>query len=102
MNSDVKHFIRRCEIFQRVEAENISSTGLLQPLKIPKNAWVIISMDIIEGLPVSRAHCYLGGGRPVNQICTFYSLSHPYKATTLAQIFIKNIFKLHGMSSSII
>lgn len=32
----------------------------------------------------------------------FCPLLHPYTAFTVAQFFIDNIFKLHGMSSSIV
>jgi transposase InsO family protein len=32
----------------------------------------------------------------------FISVAHPYSATKIAQIFIANIFKLHGMPSSIV
>lgn len=36
MKADVKRFIRECDTSQRVKAENLSPTGLLQPLSIPK------------------------------------------------------------------
>jgi hypothetical protein len=53
MKYDVKRFIRECDICQRVKAENVSLVGLLQPLPILKRPWLSISMDFIEGLPLS-------------------------------------------------
>jgi len=38
----------------------------------------------------------------LSKYCHFTSLSHPYTATKVAQLFIQNIFKLHGMPQSII
>jgi hypothetical protein len=32
----------------------------------------------------------------------FFSLQHPFIAATMAQIFVDNIFKLHGMPNSIV
>jgi hypothetical protein len=102
MKSDIEKFIRKCDIFQRVKAENISSAGLLQPLPIPDRAWVNIAMDFIEGLPVSHGQrvIWVVVDR-LTKCALFMSLAHPYTVATLARIVIKNIFKLHGMPSSI-
>lgn len=32
----------------------------------------------------------------------FMALSHPYSASTVAQVFLDNVFKLHGMPTSIV
>lgn len=37
----------------------------------------------------------------LSKYCHFTSLSHPYTAAKIAQLFIHNIFKLHGMPQSI-
>jgi hypothetical protein len=54
--SDVKKFIKECDICQKVKAENLSLAGLLQPLPIPDRPWSSISMDFIEGLPLSHGY----------------------------------------------
>jgi hypothetical protein len=53
MKTDVKRFIRKCDICQRVNVENVSLAGLLQPLPIPERPWLSISMYFIESLPLS-------------------------------------------------
>ena len=60
-------------------------------------------MDFIDGLPKS-------GGKIVilvvvhrlSKYSHFCALSHPYTASPVAQIFLDQIFRLHGMPSSIV
>jgi hypothetical protein len=78
MKSDVKRFIRECDICQRVKAENVSPVGLLQPLPILKRPWLSISMDFIEGLPLSWGYSIIWVVvDSVDQICPFLSLEIP-------------------------
>lgn len=77
--------------------------GLLQPLPIPDEAWSSIGMDFVSGLPKSD-------GKKVIMVVVdrltkyahFLSLSHPFKAKDVAQIFLDNIYKLHGLPQTII
>jgi hypothetical protein len=56
MKSDIRKLIRECDICQRVKSENVSPAGLLQPLPIPARPWLSISMDFIDGLPLSMGY----------------------------------------------
>lgn len=103
MKSNVKKFIRECDIYQRVKVENVSLAGILQPLSIPARPWFSISMDFIEGLPLSQGHSVVWViVDRLTKYAHFLSLAHPYMASSLAQIFDKQIFKLHGLPNSII
>jgi hypothetical protein len=53
MKKSIKRFIRECPICQRNKQENTLSAGLLQPLLIPNRIWSDISLDFVEGLPIS-------------------------------------------------
>jgi hypothetical protein len=103
MKADVKSFIRECDTCQRVKAENLSPAGLLQPLPIPERPWLSISMDFIEGLPLSHGYSVIWViVDRLTKYAHFIPLKHPYTAENLAQVFMTQLFKLHGMPQSII
>jgi hypothetical protein len=60
-------------------------------------------MDFIVGLPKSgnKAVIMVVVGR-LSKYDHFCALQHPFTASILAQIFMDNIFNLHGMSNSIV
>jgi len=103
MRRDIKNFIRECDVCQQNKSENICPAGLLQPLLIPTRVWTDISMDFVEGLPPSQGHSViLVVVDRLSKSSHFISLAHPYTAAKVAQLFIQNILKLHGMLQSIV
>jgi len=103
MKADLRAFVRECDVCQRVKAENVSPAGLLQPLPVPERPWYSISMDFIEGLPLSKGHSVIWViVDRLTKYAHFLSLAHPYTATSLAQLFVQQVFKLHGLPNSII
>jgi hypothetical protein len=60
-------------------------------------------MDFIEGLPRSnRVECILVVVDKFTRYAHFIPLSHPYKASSVATVFLKEVYKLHGLPASII
>lgn len=53
MKHDVQNFVNQCEVFQQTKHEHSHPSSLLQPLPIPKGAWHDISLNFVEGLPLS-------------------------------------------------
>lgn len=103
MNKEVLPFVAACDVCQRHKTETMAYPRLLQPLPIPERLWSDISMDFIEGLPNSftKSVIYVVVDR-LSKYAHFIPLAHPYTATTVAQAFLDNIFRLHGMPSSIV
>jgi hypothetical protein len=80
----------------------MDSPGLLQPLPIPSALFIDISMNFIEGLPK------LGMKDVIMVIVDCFSKythciapSHPYFALGVAKLFMNNVYKLHGLPTSI-
>lgn len=66
-------------------------------------AWVVVSMDFIERLPPSGgASCILVVVDLFSKYAQFVSLKHPFTASTVAQNFLSNIYKLHGLPQAIV
>ncbi|XP_071680642.1 uncharacterized protein [Lolium perenne] len=82
---------------------NTKPAGLLQPLPPPEEPWAEITMDFIEGLPLSEhANIILVVVDRLTKYAHFLALKHPYTASSVAKVYLDNIVKLHGVPLSII
>lgn len=52
MKAAIQKYIQECQVCQQAKGEHIKSPGL-QPLPVPEQAWQIVCMDFVEGLPKS-------------------------------------------------
>ncbi|KAJ1702741.1 hypothetical protein LUZ63_002520 [Rhynchospora breviuscula] len=83
----VHTFVRECDVCQLNKGEHVATPGLLQPLPIPDKAWSSISMDFITGLPKSEGkEVILVIVDRLTKYAHFLSLSHPFKASSVAQL----------------
>lgn len=77
--------------------------GLLQPLPVPAQAWSIVSLDFVEGLPPSdKYNAILVMIDKFTKYGHFIPLSYPFTALQVAQLYIHSIYKLHGLPKTII
>ena len=103
MRQHVKEFLQNCEICQQYRTDCMKPSGLLQPLPIPTRMWADISMDFIEGLPVSNGYSIIMV--VVDRLTKyghFIPLKHPFTAATVAKTFVTNVVRLHGIPTSIV
>ena len=103
LRADVRKYVKECDTCQRLKHETCNPAGLLQPLPIPKRPWVAVSMDFVEGLPKSQMKevVMVVVGR-FTKFFHFVALSHPYTTSKVATLYMQNVFKLHGMPTSIV
>jgi hypothetical protein len=103
MKQDIRNFVAECEVCQRNKGETVKSPGTLQLLSIPPNFWKDISMEFITGLPKSRnKSVIMVVVDRLSKYSHFCALQHPFTASTVAQLFMDRVFKLHGMPHSIV
>ena len=92
------NYIRNCTICQACEYDNSAYLGLLQPLLVPEDVWVDIFMDFMEGLPKSQGkEVILVVVDRFSKYAHFVAPTHPYTAEVVAQAYLDNIYKLHGL-----
>jgi hypothetical protein len=85
------------------KGETIKSPGTLQPLLIPPTIWKDISMDFITDLPkLGNKSVIMVVVDRLSKYAHFFTLQHPFTASTVAQIFMDQVFKIHGMPHSIV
>lgn len=56
MQQTVKDFLKTYEVCQQYKPQCMKPVGLLQPLPIPTQSWINVSMDFIEGLHMADGY----------------------------------------------
>jgi hypothetical protein len=103
LKAQITDFVRQCDICQHSKHSTASPAGLLQPLPVPTGPWKDITMDFIEGLPLSDGYnLILVVVDRFTKFAHFIPLRHPFTAPSVARIFVDTIVKLHGMPLSIV
>jgi hypothetical protein len=103
MKSSVQKFVHACITCQQAKPDRSRLPGLLQPLPVLDRAWKVITMDFVEGLPLSGGlNCILVVVDTFSKYAHFMGLKHSFTTAGIAKIFLFQIYKLHGMPSAIV
>ena len=103
MRKAIMQFVKECEVCQRHKYQALAPAGLLQPLPIPQLIWEEVSMDFITGLPKSQGYeVILVVVDRLSKYAHFILLKHPFTAKVVAESFVRDIVKLHGIPSAIV
>ena len=104
MKKDVADFVVRCLTCQQVKAEHQAPSGMLQPLSIPEWKWEKITMDFVTGLPRT-----LKGYNAVwvivdrlTKTAHFLPIKWGISLEKLAELYLAEIVRLHGVPVSIV
>ena len=104
MKRDVTEYVSKCLTCQQVKAEHQVPTGLLNPLPIPQWKWDNITMDFVSGfLLTQQKHDSVWViVDKLTKSVHFIPVRIDYFMDRLAELYVKEIVRLHGVSLSIL
>jgi hypothetical protein len=103
MKQDIRNFVVECYVCQCNKRETIKSSGTLKSLLFPPAIGKDISMDFITSLPKSgNKSVIMVVVDRLSKYAHFCTLQHLFTASMVAQIFMDQVFKIHGMPHSIV
>lgn len=98
MTRFIKDFIAGCATCQQIKVTPAKPLGFLQPLEIPSAIWEEIGLDFITRLPTVKGQSVIiVVVDRLSKYCHLGSLAASYSASTVAEYFVKQIFRLHGI-----
>jgi hypothetical protein len=103
MRRDVARHVLRCENYHKAKSR-LNPHGLHTPLPIPNAPWEDISMDFVRGLPRTKR------GRDsifvvvdgFSKMAHFIPCHKSDDASHIAELFFKEVVRLHGVSRTIV
>ena len=100
---EIQDYVSQCISCQRNKSQNRHPYGLLQPLPIPSMPFDSISMDFIVNLPESKGYnCLLTVTDRLTKMVRLIPCRTDATANDIADVFIDQIVKLHGIPKEII
>ena len=104
MKKEIAQYVASCLICQKVKIEHQRPAGMLQPLDIPEWKWDSIAMDFVIGLPqtIQKFDSIWIIVDRLTKSAHFLPINIRYSLDKIAELYIKKIVRLHGVSSSII
>lgn len=97
LRNQVQEFVAACSVYQQAKTEKVPYPGLLQPLPVPEQAWQVVSLDFIEGLPTSsKYNCILVVVDKFSKYSHFLKLKHPFSVFTVAKLYMSKFINYMG------
>lgn len=106
MSRDVAEFVKGCHLCQRTKNSRSSPAGFLEPLPVPFRPWTDISVDYVGPLPpcqrngIDYKHVLVVVDR-LTKMRHFIAVPDT-QASTLANAFVSEVFRLHGTPETIV
>ena len=105
MAADVADYCRRCQKCQMTKRSSQSKATQLHPLAHPQRRWGSVSIDFVSGLEMTARgmDAIMSVTDRSTKMVHLVPLSFKgSNAATVARLFVDNVWRLHGMPSSIV
>jgi transposase InsO family protein len=101
MSDNIRRYVRNCDVCGRTKPWREGTQGFLKPLPIPDRIWKEISMDFIDGLPISEGMtCLMVVTDRLSKGSIFIPLPDT-KTETVARAFIRHVVAYHWLPDAI-
>ena len=104
LKKEIADFVSRCLTCQQVKLEHQKPVGKIQPLPIPVWKWDNITMDFVIGFPRTRRQhdaIWVIVDR-LTKSAHFLLVSNDDLLDKLAQLYVDEIVRLHGVPISVV
>jgi len=99
----INDYVRTCDECQHDKSPRYAKYVLLQPLEVPYAAWTSVSGDFITQLPESQGQTQIMVVVDrFTKMAHFIGLETKATAKDVADTFLKEVWKLHGLPSEIV
>jgi Integrase zinc binding domain len=104
MSKDVAEYVRSCDRCQRNKPAPSNPIGFLQSLEVPGRNWEHVTIEFIMDLPKSKAghDAILVAVDKLSKAMTLIPTKSTVSAQQFAQLFLKDVYRLHGLPRKII
>lgn len=103
LSADTSQFVRNCHNCHRNNNSRLKYQGALKPLPIPEQRWKHISLDLIGPLPISENYnAVMVVIDRLSKMRHFVACHTTMTSLDLANLFVKDIWRLHGLPDDII
>uniref|UniRef100_A0A8C6LN61 Gypsy retrotransposon integrase-like protein 1 n=1 Tax=Nothobranchius furzeri TaxID=105023 RepID=A0A8C6LN61_NOTFU len=100
---DVKEYVSACHVCAQQKGTNRPPAGLLCSLPVPSHPWSHIAIDFVCGLPSSHGFTtVLTIVDRFSKACHLVPLKTLPSSVVTAQLLVKHVFRLHGISTEIL
>lgn len=103
MRKTIEDYVDTCDACARTKVPRHKPYGLLKPLPVAERPWSDLSMDLIEGLPLSDKYdSILVIVCRFSKMALFIPAHSTMTAPDLAQLYLQHVFAKHGVPKTIV